>query len=138
MLVYWWKAQREIALKLFAPYLLYLGSSITFFSLTMKSLNQRYSASDKVAIQVLGPITLLAWAYNLGAEITQFYSQEKKLNYFKSFWNYVDMFTLITVPVLVVTSWSEYPNPRPAMINLAAFTTFAHISKVFEWLKLFE
>ena len=85
------------------------------------------------------PVLFVLWSYFVYLEIKQIAALEKRLDYFKRFWNWNDIVSLgITLIVLVSSVTYEPLLPIENLRLIAAIASCALLIKVFDWLRLFE
>ena len=70
-------------------------------------------------------------------EFKQFRSEAKKINYFCSFWNVIDV-TYLTLNFLLLCNSLVNWIPLEYSHRMAAVTSICLLMKFFDWLRLFE
>ena len=85
------------------------------------------------------PVLLVLWSYFVFLEIKQIAALEKKLYYFKRFWNWNDIVGLSLTLIVLISSVTYEPLlPIENLRLMAAIASCSLMIKVFDWLRLFE
>ena len=102
---FWDVAQREIILKQFVPYIVFMCIAVYSFHLALDSsvLNQTdRSESDVIVAKSFGAFTLLCLPYFIMTEVKQFKVEKDKMKYFMSGWNWVDNMSLMLTLIITL------------------------------------
>ena len=85
------------------------------------------------------PVLLVLWSYFVYLEIKQITALEKRLDYFKRFWNWNDIVGLSLTLIVLISSVTYEPLlPIDNLRLMAAIASCSLMIKVFDWLRLFE
>jgi hypothetical protein len=136
IVLFQWKYFKEvIILKLFLPYVIYF---ITFCLYTTWLLERRFSENDDggkydITCYCIGTVILifnLFWAY---VEMRQIWFHG--LDYVKSFWNMLDLFSVIMNTTVVIMNFSDasFANTN----RVAAISVLVLYFKLFYFLRIF-
>ena len=89
------------------PYLSYMVLSILYMYYSLKPDTVDSSHDLDITLLLGGILTVLLWAREFYLELIQFWEEEEKMTYLKSFWNLVDWTDMILTILVLIDSVSH-------------------------------
>lgn len=89
------------------PYLFYMVLSIMYMYYSLKPDTVDSSHDLDITLLLGGILSVLLWAREFYLELIQFWEEEEKMTYLKSFWNLVDWTDMILTILVLVDSVSH-------------------------------
>lgn len=89
------------------PYLFYMVLSILYMYYSLKPDTVDSSHDLDITLLLGGILTVLLWAREFYLELIQFWEEEEKMTYLKSFWNLVDWTDMILTILVLIDSVSH-------------------------------
>ena len=89
------------------PYLFYMVLSIMYMYYSLKPDTVDSSHDLDITLLLGGILSVLLWAREFYLELIQFWEEQEKMTYLKSFWNLVDWTDMILTILVLVDSVSH-------------------------------
>lgn len=142
---FWDEAQSMMIWHKLLPYIALVVLAIIYFHHSLSQEAEELRAADagwltsRIIEKVIGISALPFLALSIRVEFKQMMSQEQKLDYFKEFFNWIDISgMLLTLAILFLTlleiEWLSFGSLR----LMASLATWSLLIKAYDWMRLFD